>query len=309
MRRAAGFVPDDHAVGAHRLQRQSGVLQALALGHARPFRREVDHVGGQPLGRGLERAAGAGGVLEEEVDDRAAAQGRQLLDRPVGKPRQFGGGVENQNRVVAAQVARREQVPSHRRHSPAPKALKQLTCGRSRAKQHGVAPVELFDEHRHLLTHRRGQVLADVVGLDRQLPVTAVDEHRQLYRPWPAELTERVERGPHGATGEQARRRRAPRASRRRRRRAPRCGQAGRGGRIRRSSRYIVMSSEPTGTARFSTALMRCASRRARPTPRVGMPSSRTSAPPRVRSRISCAIRVRARLISGASSTSRGIAG
>ena len=66
----------DHGVGAHRLQGQRGVLEALALGHARPLGREVDHVRGQPLGGGLERDPGAGGVLEEQVDDRPAAQRR-----------------------------------------------------------------------------------------------------------------------------------------------------------------------------------------------------------------------------------------
>ena len=47
------------------------------------------------------------------------------------------------------------------------------------------------------------QVLADVVGADRQLPVAAVDEHRELDRSGPAELEQRVERGARGAAGEE----------------------------------------------------------------------------------------------------------
>ena len=48
-----------------------------------------------------------------------------------------------------------------------------------------------------------GQVLADVVGPDRQLAVAPVDHHRQLHGPRPAVVVERVERGPDRAAGEQ----------------------------------------------------------------------------------------------------------
>ena len=47
------------------------------------------------------------------------------------------------------------------------------------------------------------QVLADVVGADRQLAVAAVDQDGQLDRARPAEVAERVERGADGAAGEQ----------------------------------------------------------------------------------------------------------
>ena len=48
-----------------------------------------------------------------------------------------------------------------------------------------------------------GQVLADVVGPDRQLAVAPVDHDRQLHRPGPAVVVERVERGPDRAAGEE----------------------------------------------------------------------------------------------------------
>ena len=53
----------------HRLQSQGRVLQALTLGHARPFCGEGDHVSGQALGRGLEGESGSSGILEEEIGD------------------------------------------------------------------------------------------------------------------------------------------------------------------------------------------------------------------------------------------------
>src|SRR5205085_9685018 len=42
-----------------------------------------DDVGGEPLGGELEGGACAGARLVEEVDDRPAAQGRDLLDVPL----------------------------------------------------------------------------------------------------------------------------------------------------------------------------------------------------------------------------------
>ena len=48
-----------------------------------------------------------------------------------------------------------------------------------------------------------GEVLAHVVGPDRQLPVATVDHHRQLDDPGPPVVGQRVERGPHGPPGEE----------------------------------------------------------------------------------------------------------
>ena len=118
VRRAADAVPHDDRVGTHRLQGQRGVLEALPLGQRRALGREVDDVGGQPLGRGLEGDAGAGGVLEEEVDDGATAQGGQLLDRPVRQRAHLLGGAEHELGVVAGQVGGAEQVALHADQRP-----------------------------------------------------------------------------------------------------------------------------------------------------------------------------------------------
>ena len=82
-RRAGGHVPDDQGVHAHRGDGHHGVPQRLALGHRGALGRHVDHIGGQPLAGDLERGPGPGGVLEEQVDDRPAAQGGQLLHRTI----------------------------------------------------------------------------------------------------------------------------------------------------------------------------------------------------------------------------------
>jgi hypothetical protein len=44
-------------------------------------------------------------------------------------------------------------------------------------------------------SRRGGQVLADVVGPDRQLAVAAVDEDGELHARRPPEVEERVDRG------------------------------------------------------------------------------------------------------------------
>ena len=59
-------------------------MKGLAFGRRRRRRREVDPVGRQTLGRDLERRARARRRFEKQVDDGLAAQGRHLLDGPIG---------------------------------------------------------------------------------------------------------------------------------------------------------------------------------------------------------------------------------
>jgi hypothetical protein len=55
----------------------------------------------------------------------------------------------------------------------------------------------------HALFARRRDVLAHVVGADRQLSVSAVDQDRELDRARPPVVHDRVHRGADGAPGEQ----------------------------------------------------------------------------------------------------------
>src|SRR2546428_1430358 len=66
-----------------------------------------------------------------------------------------------------------------------------------------VHAVRLGEPDLHLLAARRGNVLADVVGADRELAVTAVDENRELDRLRPPEVDERVHGGADGPAGEE----------------------------------------------------------------------------------------------------------
>ena len=69
----SGMAHDQH-VRVHGVQGHGGVEQGFALLDRGPGDRHVDHVGPQALGRQLERRAGAGRALEEQVDDRQAGQ-------------------------------------------------------------------------------------------------------------------------------------------------------------------------------------------------------------------------------------------
>ena len=95
MNGASGLMAHDENVRPHGVERRRGVDERLALLHRGGGDRHVHDVGAEPLAGDLERRLGAGRGLEEQVDLRAAAQGRLLLldlpadlDRLVGKVEQ-----------------------------------------------------------------------------------------------------------------------------------------------------------------------------------------------------------------------------
>src|SRR5207245_2501412 len=66
-----------------------------------------------------------------------------------------------------------------------------------------VHAVRLGEPDLHLLAARGGNVLADVVGADRQLAMTPIDEDRELDRLRAPEVDERVHGGADGPAGEE----------------------------------------------------------------------------------------------------------
>src|SRR5215471_10268032 len=114
---------DDH-VRAHRGDVLGGVDEALALARARAARREVDHVRGEPLAGDLERRARPGGRFVEEVDDRLAAEGGDLLDVARGDLLQRRGGVDQQGNLARVELAHREQILPRPGHATPPRVLR-----------------------------------------------------------------------------------------------------------------------------------------------------------------------------------------
>jgi hypothetical protein len=127
----AGRMTDDDSVGAHGLQGQRGVLEALTLGHARALGRKVDDISREPFSSRLEGDPGAGGVLEEQVDHRAAAQCGQLLDSATSEGGEFGGRIEDEKGVVAIEVSGGEQVALHRASASAAPACPLISTASS----------------------------------------------------------------------------------------------------------------------------------------------------------------------------------
>ena len=186
----ATLVPDHHRVWIHRVERLRGVEDALLLGEARRRGAEVHDVGGEALARDLEAGARARRRLEEQVDDGAAAQRRDLLDLAPADLLHVEGRLEDQLDVLALEVLDREQPASHHAAPPCPAAARtSMPSARRLTAQLDVVRALGRD------------VLADVVDLDRQLAVAAVDERHHLDRARAAEVHQRVHRRADGAPG------------------------------------------------------------------------------------------------------------
>jgi hypothetical protein len=66
-----------------------------------------------------------------------------------------------------------------------------------------VHAVDLLQPYPNPLVRCSWQVLPDVVGTDRQFSVATIDQHGQPDRPWPAEITQRIQGRPHRTSGEE----------------------------------------------------------------------------------------------------------
>ena len=188
LRRAGRAVADHDHVDPHRLEIARRVDERLALRHARPRRGDVHRVGRQALFGELERDARARRRLEEQVDDRRAAQRRHLLDRPLADLLERLGGVENQLNLLAAQRLEPQEILAERRASRRSPPRSAMTTP--------FAPVELLDEHVDALrtARPRSSCRRCPAGSGSSRPPRSI-EHREGDAPRPAEVGELVERG------------------------------------------------------------------------------------------------------------------
>ncbi len=104
--RAGRAVPDDEHVGVERLDVLGGVAQGLALDEARGGAGDGDHVGAQARGGDFKGHARARAWLEEEVDDGAPAQRRNLFLRAPQSGLKLLGGGKNAIEFLAREVLR-----------------------------------------------------------------------------------------------------------------------------------------------------------------------------------------------------------
>ncbi len=111
MHGAGRVMAHDDDVGPHGVERHRGVDQRLALLHRGRGHRHVHDVGAEALAGDLERGLRARRGLEEQVDLRAAAQGRLLLlDLPADLDG-LVGEVEQRFDVERRQPVDPEEVP------------------------------------------------------------------------------------------------------------------------------------------------------------------------------------------------------
>src|SRR5262249_43089103 len=110
VRGPGGAVAHHDDVHAHRLDVLGGVDERLALADAGAGGGEVDGVGGQALGGEAEAGAGAGGRLEEEVDDDLSLEVGALLAAALTDLDEVLRRVEDGLDLAAAQVLEAEEV-------------------------------------------------------------------------------------------------------------------------------------------------------------------------------------------------------
>src|SRR5439155_24226079 len=195
MTRPRRGVANDDRVRSHRLEVSSRVGERLALARARARGADVDRVRREPLGGDLERGAGTRARLVEEVDDRLPAERRHLLDVALRDLLERPGGVEDGADLLRRDPLQPEQMTLRERHGPSSALAHRLD-------ENLILPVRLREPDLDLLAPRGREILADVVGPDRQLAVAAVDQDGELDRLWPAEVDQRVHRGAHRPAGE-----------------------------------------------------------------------------------------------------------
>src|SRR5690606_496664 len=87
-----------------------GIDQRLALDHAGAGGRDVHRVRREPLLRELEGDARTRGSLEEQIDDRLAAQDRNLLDRQLADLLERPGRVQDREDLIGIELLQPDQV-------------------------------------------------------------------------------------------------------------------------------------------------------------------------------------------------------
>ena len=218
---------------------------------------------------------------------------RHFLDRARADFLHRERGLQDQIDLGRLEVGDAEQVPAAERRGGAHPS----TSTSSR-------PSISVQAHLHALLTRRRDVAPDVVGANRQLAMAAIDERDELNRARAAEVDERVERGANRPPRVQhvIHEQNQPAVDRERNLRPA-------DDRLRSDGvphEVVAVERDVQRAGRHVDAgeLASCAaSRAASGTPRARMPTSARSSAPRLRSRISCAMRVRLRDTRSASIT------
>ena len=195
--RSAACVAHHEHVGAERFQRARRVQQRLALGDRAGRRVHARDVGPEATGRDLEGHPRARRGLIEKRDHGLPLEARAataLLEHAA----HLGRAVEHGLQFPRREIRHVEQVraPGHEAADSAVSAARSMNTP---SPSGSVSSRWTLDE----LLARGGHVLAHVIGPDRQLAVTPVDEHGEADRRRPPVIHERIHGGADRASREE----------------------------------------------------------------------------------------------------------
>src|SRR4051812_11132680 len=122
---------DDDHVDAHRLEIPRRVDERFALRYARTGRCDVHRVGRETFLGEFEGHSRACRCLEEQIDDRRAAQRRNFLDGAFADFLEGLGSVENELDLIARQWLERQQILAESRCHVALSFGAMMTASRS----------------------------------------------------------------------------------------------------------------------------------------------------------------------------------
>jgi len=112
MWRSGSLVANDDDIDAHRLEIAGSIKQRLALADRAVRLSEFDGISAEAAGGKSETVAGAGAVLEEEIDDDFAAERRGLFYGTSTDLLESFGSVKNMFYLLAGQVTQPQEVLS-----------------------------------------------------------------------------------------------------------------------------------------------------------------------------------------------------
>ena len=157
----------------------------------------ADDGAAEPMHRGFEAEAGAGRrLVEKRRHDEAVRRARAFRRVRARRRKQSASSkIRSISTVVRSSIETMSYFsePCHRAQAAAPRLAPPIT----------TASTPSISARRTYTRWPRGacDIVADVVGANRQFALAAIDQHRELNRFGPSEIGQRVERRAHRAPG------------------------------------------------------------------------------------------------------------
>ncbi len=193
---ARGGMANNDDIGRHRLEVSRRVQKGFPLRDAAGRSGKIEDVRAQPFLREFEGRTRARGRLEKQVDYGLTAEGRNFLDRPVGYLPQCVGSVQDQLNFLDRELGYSKQIfLTERRHDTSTKRL------RPSDQNYPLLTIFFVQPDFDNFVVGRLDIFPNIVSLDRQLTMAAVDHDGQLHALGAPEIDKAIQRGADCATG------------------------------------------------------------------------------------------------------------